>query len=221
MKFKLTKLHLFIILLSALILSSLGIKVLESFNIIEGNSNMEDGGDGESKTEQPPLTDADGNEASSGDEYNPNNNAENNALSDLFKDDYENTTFQPDLRVTFQDTDANKSKLSFGAKNGVTKDLIPPGEEHLYVLKSQMVPPICPQCPKIETSKGSGCGEEKTCPPCPRPERCPEPAFSCKKVPNYSASNVNSILPTTMDGTAAGAGNGKPVPVLNSFASFS
>ena len=116
-------------------------------------------------------------------------------------DDYDNTTFNPDLRVTFQDTNPNRSKLSFGAKNGISKDMIPPGEEHLYVLKSQIVPPVCPQCPKCEAPKSSGsgskCGHEKECPPCPRPQRCPEPAFTCKKVPNYSAANVDSILPST------------------------
>ena len=42
MKFKLTKLHLFLILLTVLIFSSLGIRVLEGMNIIEGNSNLED-----------------------------------------------------------------------------------------------------------------------------------------------------------------------------------
>ena len=224
MKFKLTKLYLFLILLATLILSSLGIKVLESFNIIEGNDENDTlSNPADPLTDEPPLTDADGNEASDGNEYDPNNNSENNALSDMFdnsNDDYENTTFNPDLRVTFQNSDANRSKLSFGAKNGISKDLIPPGEEHLYVLKSQIVPPICPKCPETKSSKSNGCGDKKECPPCPRPERCPEPAFTCKKVPNYSAANVDSILPTTMDGTAAGAGNGKPIPVLNSFATF-
>ena len=42
MKIKLTKFYLFLILLAVLILSSLGIKVLEGMNIIEGNSNMDD-----------------------------------------------------------------------------------------------------------------------------------------------------------------------------------
>jgi hypothetical protein len=42
------------------------------------------------------------------------------------------------------------------------------------------------------------------CPPCPPCARCPEPAFDCKKVPNYSAFNQNYM----------------PVPVLNDFSTF-
>ena len=44
-----------------------------------------------------------------------------------------------------------------------------------------------------------------TCPPCPACERCPEPAFDCKKVPNYRSPSVNQYL---------------PMPVLNDFSKF-
>jgi hypothetical protein len=33
------------------------------------------------------------------------------------------------------------------SSKGITKDQIPPGQEHLYVLKSQVVPPSCPTNP--------------------------------------------------------------------------
>lgn len=247
MKFKLTKLNLFLILLATLILSSLGIKALEGFNIIEGMT-------AEEEAEQVAKHETDhhsNSNESSGDQggwrddgdrndTDPFNNAQNNSASDAFQRalqevDYNDSEYGPDLNVTFQDSDANRSKLSFGAKNGITKDLIPPGEEHLYVLKSQMVPPVCPKCPKCEMPKNGGggncgCNKKNECPPCPRPQRCPEPAFTCKKVPNYSASNVDSILPSTMtegglNGTSAGAGSnvggGNAMPVLNSFANFS
>jgi len=42
-------------------------------------------------------------------------------------------------------------------------------------------------------------------PPCPACARCPEPAFDCKKVPNYSRSDNERILPQ---------------PVLNDFSTF-
>ena len=246
MKIKLTKFYLFLILLTVLILSSLGIKVLEGMNIIEGNSNIEDS--------QEPLVDNDNNTAGDGKEYNPFSNSENNEVSDMMQEekdgsddsvtgDYDDTTFQPDLRVTFQNSNPSKSKLSYGAKDGITKDQIPPGQEHLYILKSQVVPPVCPKCPDVSSGGGGGGGGKngkggRGCgdccpkpPPCPRPQRCPEPAFTCKKVPNYSASNVDSILPGQSDrdqengllnGSGAGAGNGGgAMPVLNSFASFS
>jgi hypothetical protein len=45
---------------------------------------------------------------------------------------------------------------------------------------------------------------KEKCPPCPSCARCPEPAFDCKKVPNYNAMN-NEFL---------------PIPVLNDFSSF-
>ena len=46
---------------------------------------------------------------------------------------------------------------------------------------------------------GGGSGENK-CPPCPACARCPEPAFECKKVPNYSRSeDINAPKPVMAD----------------------
>ena len=72
-----------------------------------------------------------------------------------------------------------------------------------YILKSEIVPPVCPKCPDAKM-----CPREKPCNPCPPCARCPDPAFTCKKVPNYSAI------------TAANSGNILPMPRLNSFAQF-
>jgi hypothetical protein len=49
--------------------------------------------------------------------------------------------------------------------------------------------------------------DDKTgqCPPCPACERCPEPAFECKKVPNYRSPSIDNYM---------------PVPVLNDFSRF-
>ena len=71
---------------------------------------------------------------------------------------------------------------------GVSQDQIPAGDEDLYILKSQVVPPVCPACPTV-----SGCDKEKECPPCPPCGRCPETAFECKKVPNYNAVESDSL----------------------------
>ena len=81
---------------------------------------------------------------------------------------------------------------------GIPASQIPPGDEDLYILKSQVVPPVCPVCPVNVTER------EKPCPACPPCARCPEPSFECKKVPNYSAIN-NEYLPQ---------------PVLNDFSTF-
>lgn len=72
---------------------------------------------------------------------------------------------------------------------GVKKADIPEGQEDLYILKSEVIPPVCPACPV-----NASCPREKKCPPCPACARCPEPAFECKKVPNFRANN-NPHLP--------------------------
>ena len=72
---------------------------------------------------------------------------------------------------------------------GIPGSQIPEGDEDLYILKSQVVPPVCPACPPA-----TACPSEKPPPPCPPCARCPEPAFECKKVPNYKSVN-NEYLP--------------------------
>tara|TARA_B100001057_G_scaffold496140_1_gene596840 strand:+ start:1415 stop:1798 length:384 start_codon:yes stop_codon:yes gene_type:complete len=72
----------------------------------------------------------------------------------------------------------------------ITRGEIPKGSENLYILKSQVVPPVCPKCPDARA-----CPRQKPCQPCPPCERCPEPAFTCKKVPNYQATSVDNVLP--------------------------
>lgn len=57
------------------------------------------------------------------------------------------------------------------------------------------------QAGKADGSTGS---DGHKCPPCPACARCPEPAFECKKVPNYNSTNENAF----------------PRPVLNSFSQF-
>ena len=106
--------------------------------------------------------------------------------------------------------DANTYMASL--PNGIPKSDIPFGQEDLYILKSQVVPPMCPACPppivKNEnisaTDTGNAAFDVSKCPPCAPCARCPEPNFDCKKVPNYSVFNPSSM----------------PVPVLNSFSTF-
>ena len=48
-------------------------------------------------------------------------------------------------------------------------------------------------------ASGGGSSDHK-CPPCPACARCPEPAFECKKVPNYSRSeDINAPRPVMAD----------------------
>ena len=90
---------------------------------------------------------------------------------------------------------------------GIPASQIPSGQEDLYILKSQVVPPVCPACPACNSSSNSSNNDPdnaEKCPPCPACARCPEPSFECKKVPNYNAIN-NTYLPQ---------------PVINDFSSF-
>jgi hypothetical protein len=119
---------------------------------------------------------------------------------------------------------------------GISRSEIPPGYEDLYVLKSAIVPPVCPAAPTIP--------RQEKCPPCPPCDRCPEPSFECKKVPNYNAINNNSnnnnfspfsnynslnnnnnFSPFNNNNNAFNNNNNNnnkflPVPVLNDFSSF-
>lgn len=82
---------------------------------------------------------------------------------------------------------------------GISKHQIPKGDEDLYILKSQVVPPVCPACPE-----SINIPREKAPPPCPPCARCPEPAFDCKKVPNYNSTQEQYL----------------PKPMLTNFSNF-
>ena len=82
--------------------------------------------------------------------------------------------------------------------DGVYASDIPNGEEDKYILKSEIVPPVCPACPPALK-----CPKDKKETPCPPCARCPEPSFECKKIPTYKKSN--DVL---------------PVPMLNDFSKF-
>jgi len=81
-------------------------------------------------------------------------------------------------------SDKNSYDKFLSERGGVRRVDIPENDNHLYVLKSSIVPPVCPKCPQQ-----SACPRQKPCPACPACSRCPEPAFTCKKVPNYSSTN--------------------------------
>ena len=99
-------------------------------------------------------------------------------------------------------TGASASNYDYSSSlpQGIPASQIPAGQEDMYILKSEIVPPVCPACPT-----STACPRQEKCPPCPACARCPEPAFECKKVPNYNAAAGNDYLPT---------------PVLNDFSSF-
>lgn len=124
-------------------------------------------------------------------DYNDDDNEDNNINS------YGNVNKYPNVE--------NDNILTAGStrhfkSNYVSRSQIPPGDEDLYILKSQVVPPVCPACPAVMACPS----EKQKCPPCPPCARCPEPAFECKKVPNYSGQNDSYL----------------PQPVMSDFSQF-
>jgi hypothetical protein len=98
------------------------------------------------------------------------------------------TSIRPRAPTNYDNDDSTYEKY-WSERRGVRRVDIQDGDEDLYVLKSSIVPPVCPKCPQR-----SACPRQKPCPPCPACARCPEPAFTCKKVPNYNSMN-NQHLP--------------------------
>lgn len=47
-------------------------------------------------------------------------------------------------------------------KNALTCNNIPEGKEHLYVLKSSIVPPVCPKCPECPATNCPVCDKKKS-----------------------------------------------------------
>jgi len=108
---------------------------------------------------------------------------------------------------------------------------IPDGDEDYYVLKSQVVPPVCPKCPDTRA-----CPRQKKCPACPGCKRCPEDPFECKKVPNYNTGGAfggdagEGVYGGGSGGRSGGGSGGgssnstgggnAPMPRLNSFSQF-
>ena len=204
----LDKIHIFIILLLALICSScLGSFMREGYeNDVKTNVN--------SDTSSKVLTARRGGK----DTYKNYNEFHDDLHRDTVA--YSNSKLSKDKKLEgyHDDDDEDNNLNSYGNLNKypnvvmnnmltagrnrfkhISGSRIAPGSEHLYMLKSEIVPPVCPACPAVTT-----CPTEKKCPPCPPCARCPEPAFECKKVPNYSGQNDSYL----------------PQPVMSDFSQF-
>ena len=142
---------------------------------------------------------------SSNSNYNPYNNGSSPSTTSS------NSNYNPYNNGSSSSTQNYGSNYYSSLPPGIPSSQIPSGQEDLYILKSQVVPPVCPVCPSFNSSSGSSSSSSSNdsssaskCPPCPACDRCPEPSFECKKVPNYNSTN-NSYLPQ---------------PIINSFSGF-
>jgi hypothetical protein len=207
---KLTKAHLFVVLLLALVFCSFfggtcGGSALEGFNMpsdstpYSGTGQYSDkyssygklyrANDKYSKKQDSAY---DRKDKVAAPDYNPDYTPSNPGSKSYTDDD------------TYTGSYAPYRKGHHSRSQGIPASQIPAGQEDLYMLKSEIVPPVCPACPAIKCDGSNGSNGGKTPPPCPPCARCPEPAFDCKKVPNYSSGN-DDVLPR---------------PVLNSFSQF-
>lgn len=225
---KLTKIHIFLILLLALVLcSTLGMCANQG---LEGFSNRSDDkrsydtysdyntqknddnvrsvnhSDNKSSNYNNPFYNkanwnSDKDDLNSGDDNDRSNmNTKNPKYSDYRNEADSNVKIIDRLGIFDSVAKGNMNGSMYSIKETVTKDdqgvpksRIPPGQENLYILKSEIVPPICPACPNVNCNNSSN--SEKKCQPCPPCARCPEPSFECKKVPNYNSRGLMNQLP--------------------------
>jgi hypothetical protein len=192
---KLQRIHIFLILLLSLIFAS----CLGTF-LREGMSSQRTvtGSNGNSATAttgpqgNTAITGPQGNTAVVDDNYENYSNNDNSGSVNTYSGSAGNSATVatgPDGNTAVATNTSNS--------NGVSN--VPHGQEDLYILKSQIVPPVCPMCPAAIS-----CPRQEEVQPCPPCARCPEPAFECKKVPNYASSNDNYL----------------PRPVLADFSQF-
>ena len=175
---KLKGIHLFLILLLALVLaSSLG-------RIVEGMAS-----------EKPvmetnkPLPSTTPTSASS------SNEPQGNIAGSSYYSPVNGGTDSTSVKVVTLDNGQTIYATPQNTIHGVPQNKIPPGQEDLYILKSQVVPPVCPACPPLINN----CEGNKKCAPCPPCGRCPEPAFECVKRPTYTPDNPYLPMPVLAD----------------------
>jgi hypothetical protein len=236
---KLTKLHLFLLIMVVLLLSTLGFSIKEYF---EGTNGSHSHKEEESSSVKDLLKHSKdqvlGRSVNNPASLDPNPALEGGSTYDPFKNsdtadplndnDYsktiagledivvpgrgnginrhhdDNGNHVPGAHESSKETKYKlQQKLETGERKSANDDGV---DMSKYILKSEIVPPVCPKCPDSKTCPALA--RQKPCPSCPPCGRCPEPAFECKKVPNYSAIS------------ASNAGNLLPMPRLNSFAQF-
>ena len=211
---KLTKLHLFLIVLTVLVASTLGFSIKEYFDSKVPENKLDYKGDR--------VNDA----MDKADKYNPFENV----LPRKHKKRHRKKKGSYDCLIAELEDNVNPHRRERRRRYDQEFD---EDEDDKWILKSSIVPPVCPKCPDSRT-----CPRQKPCPPCKPCGRCPEPSFTCKKVPNYNVMNASAL--GGANGGAGGRGssmsdgsydsNGNlnggrgggnlPMARLNSFAQF-
>ena len=125
----------------------------------------------------------------------------------VIEKDEESKSKNKESNYTFKQTMESEDKAASvePETNGLTNSIkglfdnkLTPNETNISEYKSQ-IETLKEELKKLKSTDGN-------CPPCPACERCPEPSFDCKKVPNYRSTSVGDYL---------------PMPILNDFSRFS
>ena len=134
------------------------------------------------------------------------------------------------MEVNSQSSQLNTNIQNNNLSNGISRNMIPKGDEDLYILKSEVVPPVCPRCPSVCTKE-----VKEQCPPCPSCARCPEGSnnFTCKKVVDNSVPRNEPVAEISPDNAFDTQKNNTddyskyrhntkflPVPVVSNFSNF-
>jgi len=150
----------------------------------------------------------------SGSTSNPNSSYYSGSTSNPNSNYYSGSTSNPNSSY-YSGSNSNNTYNSVYPQ-GVTKSQIPPGQENLYILKSEIVPPVCPACPPVSVYSS----KKEKCNPCPPCARCPDPKFTCKKVPNYGSSYNSAYYGSSGYPDDETSSSYLPVPILNDFSTF-
>jgi len=204
---KLKKGHLFLILLLSLFLYS----SLASFGVVEGMDNIDkpDNKDNKSNDMKDPKDPKDILPIRTNSSSVHSQNSMNGMYpqTSINGNDYEQNEYSnlKELNGLIKSVSLDDGRVIYSTPqntiNGIPGKNIPPGHEDLYILKSQVVPPVCPACP---TTIINTTDSKKECPACPPCGRCPESSFECVKRPTYRADNPYLPVPVLSDFSAFG-----------------
>ena len=140
--FKLTGIHLFIILLGSLILFSTLRPIMEGFDKV--NKEDQDSSDhNKPKMESSvPLGDDTTNNF-----LHSISEKTGKLIDNVYTGNKETSYIGPAGDTVIVDNPRQPMQLP--QPMGIPKSQIPTGSEDLYILKSQVIPPVCPACPNV------------------------------------------------------------------------
>ncbi len=91
---------------------------------------------------------------------------------------------------TYSSQTSSGYDYSSSLPQGISGDQIPYGQDDLYILKTNVVPPVCPMCPSYTSTYP----RQEPCPACPACSRCPESSSNSSNSNNSNNYNDPTIV---------------------------